>query len=84
MTLMLMAALPLAAQQIYWDGTASQDWTGTGSEADPYIITTPQQLAGLAEAVAGVTSGESISSWGQTFICVTLMRSRMRGRSGHR
>ena len=52
MTLMLMAALPLAAQT-YWDGTASQDWTGTGSEDDPYIITTPQQLAGLAEAVNG-------------------------------
>lgn len=71
MTLMLMAALPLAAQQIYWDGTASQDWTGTGSEDDPYIITTPQQLAGLAEAVNGGRDfrGEYIKLGADLYMC---------------
>ena len=71
MTLMLMAALPLAAQQAYWDGTASQDWTGTGSEADPYIITTPQQLAGLAEAVNGGRDfrGEYIKLGADLYMC---------------
>ena len=71
MTLMLMAALPLAAQQTYWDGTASQDWTGTGSEADPYIITTPQQLAGLAEAVNGGRDfrGEYIKLGADLYMC---------------
>ena len=70
MTLMLMAALPLAAQT-YWDGTASRDWTGTGSEDDPYIITTPQQLAGLAEAVNGGRDfrGEYIKLGADLYMC---------------
>ena len=48
--LTFFAAFPLAAQT-YWDGSSSRDWTGSGTEGDPYLITTPQQLAGFAQAV---------------------------------
>ncbi len=46
--LLLVAALPLAAQT-YWDGTADKNFPGLGTEASPYLISTPEQLAGLAE-----------------------------------
>ena len=44
---------PLCAQtpQSVWNGTTASDWTGTGTENDPYLITTAEQLAGLAAAV---------------------------------
>lgn len=32
-----------------WDGTSTTDWTGSGTEADPYLITKGSQLAGLGE-----------------------------------
>lgn len=39
----------LAAQaQTYWDGTADKNFPGEGTEANPYLISTPEQLAGLA------------------------------------
>ena len=40
-----------------WDGmTTATDWTGSGTEGDPYEITTAAQLAGLAEQVNGGTN----------------------------
>ena len=36
----------------------TQDWTGTGTEADPYIITTPNQLLAFGESVNGGTTYE--------------------------
>ena len=47
---MLLAAIPLAAQT-YWDGSADKNFPGEGTEASPYLISTPEQLAGLAERV---------------------------------
>ena len=44
----LFAVMPLAAQT-YWDGTADKNLPGDGTEASPYLISTPEQLAGLAE-----------------------------------
>ena len=46
--MLLFAAVPLAAQT-YWDGSADKNFPGEGTEASPYLISTPEQLAGLAE-----------------------------------
>ena len=35
--------------QTYWNGTADKNFPGEGTEASPYLISTPEQLAGLAE-----------------------------------
>ena len=35
--------------QVYWNGTSNKVFSGSGTEADPYLISTPEQLAGLAE-----------------------------------
>ena len=35
--------------QTYWDGTSNKTFGGSGTQADPYLISTPEQLAGLAE-----------------------------------
>ena len=45
---LLFAVIPLAAQT-YWDGTADKNFPGEGTEASPYLISTPEQVAGLAE-----------------------------------
>ena len=45
---LLFSVIPLAAQT-YWDGTADKNFPGEGTEASPYLISTPEQLAGLAE-----------------------------------
>ncbi len=38
--------------QPIWNGTSATNWTGSGnSEADPYLITTAEQLAGIAAEV---------------------------------
>lgn len=50
LALCLCAVPPLHAQT-YWNGTAVKDWTGTGTESDPILISTPEQLAGLADSV---------------------------------
>lgn len=34
-----------------WNGTINTNWSGTGTEEDPYLIETPEQLAGFADAV---------------------------------
>ena len=44
------AIVPISAQTI-WDGTAATNWTGSGIESNPYLITTAQQLAGIAAEV---------------------------------
>ena len=38
-----------ACAQTYWDGTSNKTFSGSGTQADPYLISTPEQLAGLAE-----------------------------------
>jgi hypothetical protein len=52
--LLLTLAIPSAfAQTSTWDGTTAS-WThGTGTEADPYLIESAQNLAYLAEMVNG-------------------------------
>ena len=50
--LMAVAMLPIGTPmqaQTYWDGTSNKTFSGSGTEADPYLISTPEQLAGLAE-----------------------------------
>ena len=37
---------------VSWDGTATTDWGGSGTQDDPYIIDTAEDLAGLAKCVA--------------------------------
>ena len=44
---LLVAAMMQA--QTYWDGTSNKVFSGSGTQADPYLISTPEQLAGLAE-----------------------------------
>lgn len=48
---LLMALLPcmMSWAQTYWNGTADKNLPGEGTEASPYLISTPEQLAGLAE-----------------------------------
>ena len=48
--MLLCATLPLAAQT-FWDGTADKNFPGEGTEMSPYLISTPEQLAGLAARV---------------------------------
>ena len=40
---------PIAQAQVYWNGTVDKKFAGSGTQADPYLISTPEQLAGLAE-----------------------------------
>ena len=50
--LLLLIICTLTAQaQTYWDGTADKNLPGDGTEASPYLISTPEQLAGLAARV---------------------------------
>ncbi len=53
-----LCAVPPLHAQTYWNGTAVKDWTGTGTESDPILISTPEQLAGLADTV---NSGDPLS-----------------------
>ncbi len=48
MALTLLMAVTMQAQT-YWNGTSNKTFSGSGTEADPYLISTPEQLAGLAE-----------------------------------
>ena len=45
---MLFSVISVQAQT-YWNGTADTEFAGSGTEADPYLITTAEELAGLAE-----------------------------------
>ena len=40
-----------AMSQVVWNGTQVKNWTGSGTLADPYLISTAEQLAGLADTV---------------------------------
>ena len=47
-----LAAFPLAASaQTYWTGEVDTEFSGDGSEASPYLITSAEELAGLAKRV---------------------------------
>ena len=50
LSMVVMGALSVSAA---WDGTtvATAFASGTGTEADPYVIATPEQLAYLAQSV---------------------------------
>ena len=48
MALTLLIAVTMQAQ-IYWNGTSNKTFSGSGTQADPYLIGTAEQLAGLAE-----------------------------------
>ena len=59
--LLFLTVILLGVHSMYavvtWDGTSSEMWTqGTGTEADPYLIETPANLAYLS---AQVTAGET-------------------------
>ncbi len=47
---LILTILPLSAQTI-WDGTADTKLVGSGTQEDPYTISTAKQLAGLAKRV---------------------------------
>lgn len=60
------AAVPATAASGVWDGTIAESYAGgTGTEADPYLIETPQQLARvvgydvLTNYTADVTNGST-------------------------
>ncbi len=46
--LALLFAVAMQAQT-YWNGTSNKTFSGSGTQTDPYLIGTPEQLAGLAE-----------------------------------
>lgn len=46
-----MTAATTLHAQTYWNGTVDKAFTGLGTEADPYLITTAEELAGLAARV---------------------------------
>ena len=39
-----------------WDGSSTTDWTGSGTETDPYLITKASQLAGLSSSMSVATT----------------------------
>ena len=47
---MIFSAISAQAQT-YWNGTADTEFVGSGTETDPYLITTAEELAGLATRV---------------------------------
>lgn len=60
------AAVPATAASGVWDGTIAESYAGgTGTEADPYLIETPQQLARmvgydvLTDYTADITNGST-------------------------
>ncbi len=62
----LFVAGQTATAQTIWDGTTDTEWLGTGTQADPYQISTPQELAGLAEVVNNKTK-----DFAGEYICLT-------------
>jgi len=50
LTMALTLLMAVAMQgQTYWNGTSNKVFSGSGTQTDPYLISTPEQLAGLAE-----------------------------------
>ncbi len=62
----LFVAGQTATAQTIWDGTTDTEWLGSGTQADPYQISTPQELAGLAELVNNKTK-----DFAGEYICLT-------------
>ena len=52
LALALLSFMTMQAQT-YWNGTSDKTFSGSGTQTDPYLISTPEQLAGLAERVNG-------------------------------
>ena len=48
LALTLLMAVAMQGQT-YWNGTSNKVFSGSGTQTDPYLISTPEQLAGLAE-----------------------------------
>ena len=48
-TILALLMAGAMSAQTYWNGTSNKVFSGSGTEADPYLISTPEQLAGLAE-----------------------------------
>ena len=48
LALTLLLAVGMQAQT-YWNGTSNKVFSGSGTQTDPYLISSPEQLAGLAE-----------------------------------
>lgn len=57
---MLFCAISAQAQT-YWNGTADTEFAGSGTEADPYLITTAEELAGLAARVNDTVNREDFA-----------------------
>jgi len=52
-TFTIIISMTASAQSLVWDG-AAEPWThGSGTEDDPYLIETPQNLAYIADVVNG-------------------------------
>lgn len=47
---------PSLSAQTYWDGTSDKNWEGLGTAASPYLISSVEELAGLA---ARTNAGET-------------------------
>ena len=45
-----VALITSAAEDKFWDGTKDSNLSGSGTEADPYLIETPEQLAYIVTA----------------------------------
>ncbi len=58
------AVIPMSASAATdaWDGTTDVEWAGTGTQIDPYLITSAEELAGLAYSTYNATSTSSIAS----------------------
>ena len=56
-----MTAATTLHAQTYWNGTVDKAFTGLGTEADPYLITTAEELAGLAARVNDTTNREDFA-----------------------
>lgn len=53
MCTLLLLYCPFGFAAIVWDGTSKAPWTkGSGTESDPYLIETPEQLAFLSDKVS--------------------------------
>ncbi len=49
--LLFIFVAPTITAQTIWDGTTDTEWFGSGTQADPYQISTAAELAGFAELV---------------------------------
>ena len=66
MLLGILAVVPFSASATWGGGAAAAFGGGTGTEADPYLISTPQQLALLAEHV-----NSEVSDYAGTYFKMT-------------